>query len=138
MDWFTFLSELLKEQSNIKIEYSNFNGEEKLLINGKEVSNQEQLTKETATETFDDAEIKRIIKDYKNLIDDLDDCIFVDVIDEIREDIDIKELDKLLNQTSFTEIEAVVVKSNIDYINSIIKEKITAKMQELANVLEKL
>lgn len=113
----TLLNNLLeiiyKNPEHVKIEYSYNDGNESLLINGEE-----QLRK------FDDSRIKSIIKNYKENIDLLDDCVFVDSIESLSEMIDIKQMDELLNQKTFTQAEANLVDDLIKLANKSIREKL--------------
>lgn len=122
------LLELVFENpDNISIEYSNINGKEKFIVNGKELS------------VFDDSEIKTLISEYKKNIELLDDCTFTEAIEalEDRSNIDLNQLDKLINQESFTEKEAQTIKAHIDFMSSIIREKIFNKIQVLTELLDK-
>lgn len=122
------LLELVFENpDNISIEYSNINGKEKFIVNGKELS------------VFDDSEIKTLISEYKKNIELLDDCTFTEAMEalEDRSNIDLNQLDKLINQESFTEKEAQTIKAHIDFMSSIIHEKISNKIQVLTELLDK-
>lgn len=122
------LLELVFENpDNISIEYSNINGKEKIIVNGKELS------------IFDDSEIKTLISEYKKNIELLDDCTFTEAMEalEDRSNIDLNQLDKLINQESFTEKEAQTIKAHIDFMSSIIHEKISNKIQVLTELLDK-
>lgn len=77
---------ILANPDNISITYSNINGKETLKVNGKEVNE------------FDDSQIKEDIAHYKEIIDKLDSCIFVEVLERVGEHIDLKELDTLLEK----------------------------------------
>lgn len=123
------LLELVFENpDNISIEYSNINGKEKFIVNGKELS------------IFDDSEIKTLISEYKKNIELLDDCTFTEAMEALEdrsENIDLNQLDKLINQESFTEKEAQTIKAHIDFMSSIIHEKISNKIQILTELLDK-
>lgn len=123
----TLLNNLLeiiyKNPEHVKIEYSYNDGNESLLINGEE-----QLRK------FDDSRIKSIIKNYKENIDLLDDCVFVDSIESLSEMIDIKQMDELLNQKTFTQAEANLVDDLIKLANKSIREKLNQKINELEDI----
>lgn len=121
---------VLSNPTNISIQYQNINGEEKLTVNG------EDLTPKLESK-FDDSRVKQLISSYQENIEHLDDCVFVETMEEVAETIDIKELDRLLNQESFTEEEATDVESCIGFINATIHEKLTNKIQQLVETLEK-
>lgn len=114
---------------NISIDYSNINGEERLIVNGEDLSE--------CKESFDDQETLELVAKYKENIAHLDDCIFVEMLDEVAGIIDLKELDSLLNQEHFTEAEAELVEGHINFMNTVIQEKIINKVQDLIELLGK-
>lgn len=116
------LFNLICSSPNIKIVYTNINGEEKLLVNDEEVVNEEP---------YDDSEIKKMIAEYKENVDLLDDCLFLEIFEELGEDMCLKELDALLRQDSYTEEEADLVKGKIKYIYTCIKEHLYNKIDSL-------
>lgn len=107
------LSIIYKNPEHVKIEYSYKDGKESLLLNGEE-----QLRK------FDDSKIKTIIKTYKENLDLLDDCVFVEALESLEDSIDFQQMDELLNQTNFTQAEANLVEDLIGMVNRSIKEKL--------------
>ena len=62
MDFEKLINFILNNPKNINIEYSNINGEEKLVINGEEIKE----------ESFDDSKIKEEVKNYKDIVENLD------------------------------------------------------------------
>lgn len=123
------LLELLFENpQNINIQYSNINGKEKITVNGHDLSKEED---------YDDTEVKRLIKEYKDNINLLDDCTFVEVLDEMEDTINFKNLDTFMNKEHFTEEEAEFVKGQINMINTAIHEKLVNKIQEFNELLGK-
>lgn len=123
----TLLNNLLeviyKNPEHVKIEYSYNDGDESLLINGEE-----QLRK------FDDSRIKSIIKNYKENLDLLDDCVFVEALESLEDRIDFQQMDELLNQEKFTQAEANLVDDLINIVNKSIKEKLNQKINELEDI----
>lgn len=124
----TELINLLTHSDNISIEYSNIDGKESLKINGKEIENKE---------SFDDSEIKAKIEKYLKDIESIDDDLFVSVIESIKE-INLGEFDDLCKQDSFTEEEAEIVNKDIDFMYNRIKEEIMSKVEQLADLYNKL
>lgn len=124
-----FIELVFNNPENISIEYSNINGEERLIVNGEDLSG--------CGGSFDDQETLKLVADYKESIAQLDDCIFVEMLDEVANVIDLHELDSLLNQEHFTEEEAEIVEGQINYMKTIIHEKIAEKVQGLIELLEK-
>ena len=67
----------------------------------------------------------------------LDDCIFVDVLDELPTyNIDIKQFDELLNKEELTESEETYVSYLIDFTNSLIRQHITNKIEDLNELID--
>lgn len=124
---------LFNTPENICIEYSNIDGKESLKINGEDFTN---TPKEE--EVYDDTSIKEYISKYKDNIQALDDCTFVEVIEEVEDTIDIQTLDSLLNQDSFTKDDAELIHRQIQIINTVIHEKLVNKIQDLQELLDRL
>lgn len=89
----------------------------------------------THHDEFDDSEVKTLVEEYKNNIDDLDDCLFVNALEDM--DLDKKRFDELLNQDTFTEDEAEEVKDMINQSSEVIKEHIKDKIQELSEMFDR-
>lgn len=123
---------LFNTPENICIEYSNIDGKESLKING------EDFTDTLKEEVYDDTAIKEYISKYKDNIQALDDCTFVEVIEEVEDIIDIQTLDSLLNQDSFTKDDAELIHGQIQIINTVIHEKLVNKIQDLQELLDRL
>lgn len=83
-------------------------------------------------------DIKDIISNYKRNLDLLDDCIFVNVLDEITTyNVDLKEFDDLLNKEELTESEETYVIYLIGFMNKLIRQHISDKVKELNNLIDK-
>lgn len=118
-------------------------GEESLEINGiKIVLNKKDgvidikvtSEEEESIETFDDSCIKEIVKGYKERIDELDDCLFVDAFEDMSEVFDVKRFDELLGKDSFTEEEAVEVGKMVGQSTEIICNHLEKKINELIDI----
>lgn len=120
---------LTENIEDFNIQYSNVNGKEQLFVNGKEIVFEEE---------FDDSKIKDQVKKYKDIYDSIDDCLFMEIIDDISEDIDLKTFNELLDQESYTENEAQVVEQMINYSNNIIKNHVDHKIQNLTDLLNRI
>ena len=118
---------LISTNSPITIQYSNINGEEKLIVNGEDVS-----------ADYDDTEIKNKIKNYKQVIELIDDCMFVEILKDVKDIIDIKELDTLTKKESFTKEEGERVSALLDMVGTVINEHVTNKIQDLQEIIIKL
>lgn len=127
MDLEQFLEVLLTNPQNIKIEYSNIDGKETLIVNGKEITEKEE---------YNDTEILNKIATFKSNIELLDENIYVEVLEDAQ-DINFKHLDTLISQEHFSKEEANIVSQQIDKIYELIRQKITSKVYELAELLEK-
>lgn len=116
--------------------------EEKLEVNGSTItlnkngnkvnviiaSNNEEPE---STKAFDDSEVKSLIAAYKKSIEGLDDCLFLNTLEDMRNTIDVKRFDELLNKESFTEEEANEVTHMINISTAIINDHLESKIQEL-------
>ena len=101
-----------------------------------EVSDEDGYFSLRLVETFE-YNIKEKIANYKRNLDLLDDCIFVDVLDELPTyNIDIKQFDELLNKEELTESEEIYVSYLIDFTNSLIRQHITNKIEDLNELID--
>ena len=99
-----------------------------------EVSDEDGCFSLRLVKTFD---IKEKIANYKRNLDLLDDCIFVDVLDELPTyNIDIKQFDELLNKEELTESEEIYVSYLIDFTSSLIRQHITDKIEDLNELID--
>lgn len=129
MDFEKLINLILNNPENINIEYSNVNGKEKLVINGEEIKREE---------SFDDSEIKEEVKNYKDIVEELDDCLFIEICDDIKESIDLVTFDELLKQDSYTEEEAEIVEQMLCFAETAIHEHVSNKIQDLQEILDKV
>ena len=114
------------ETNGIKINLNK--NDNRISISISMTSNEDDTDNE---EEFDDSSIKEVINDYKDSINELDDCLFVEAVDDMRQSFDIKRFDKLLNQDSFTEEEANEVGNMINYSTEIICSHLKNKIDNL-------
>ena len=105
------------------LEYSFIDGKETLKINGKEIKNEEE------------SKIQSLIKEYKENIELLDDCTFVEVLDETP--LDLKHFDILLNKKSLTKEESEYVEEAIKHMNNSIHNKLEEKIKDLTELIKK-
>ena len=105
------------------LEYSFIDGKETLKINGEEIKNEEE------------SKIQSLIKEYKENIELLDDCTFVEVLDEIP--LDLKHFDTLLNKKSLTKEESEYVDEAIKHMNNSIHNKLEKKIKDLTELIKK-
>lgn len=84
-----------------------------------------------------DTNIKNKIANYKRNLDLLDDCIFVDVLDELATyNVNLKQFDDLLNKEELTESEETYVSYLIDFTNSLIRQHILNKITDLNELID--
>ena len=101
-----------------------------------EVSDEDGYFSLRLVKTFE-SNIKEKIANYKRNLDLLDDCIFVDVLDELPTyNIDIKQFDELLNKEELTESEEIYVSYLIDFTNSLIRQHIADKIEDLNELID--
>lgn len=130
MDLEKFFELLFSNPNNVHLEYSNINGQESLRINGEEVIN--------TPDEYDDTPIKEYITKFKDNIQLLDDCTFVEVIEQVENVIDIQTLDELLSQESFTQDEAELIYEQLNFINTVIHERLVSKVQDMVELLDRI
>ena len=115
---------------NISIQYSNINGEERLIVNGEDLINQGI--------SYDDSEIKEKIANYKAKIEKLDDYIFEKVIDEAeKRSFNLYEMNKGLELESYVPQTEQYASNVIDTMTELIQEVIKNEIQKLVDTLEK-
>lgn len=119
---------VFNDPDNISIQYSNINGKEKLIVNGKDLSD----------DTFDDSEIKHFIEDYKERFSELDDYIFDLIVKEAeKRGLNLSEMNQALEQEHYTEEEAINANNVITVMSDIIAHVIKREIDSLYTVLEK-
>lgn len=92
---------------------------------------------ETIEEDFDDTDIKDIVSEFRNSINNLDDCIFLQALERAEKAVDIQRFDELLNLEKYSEVEATEVACLIDYFSQIISTVLQEKIQELVGMSNK-
>ena len=128
-----FLELVLTNPDNISIQYSNINGEEKLIVNGKDLSEKEE------EEEYDDSSIKEDVANYKAKIKKLDDCIFEKVIDEAeKRHFNLFEMNKVLELEHYTQQDAVYASNVMQIMLELIQEVVKEEIQKLIDILEEL
>jgi hypothetical protein len=126
---------ILKNPNDIHIQYSNINGKEELFINGKEVVIESE---EDENPKFDDSEIKTEISNFKEVLQNLDDSMFLTFCEELGEMIDINDLNKLMDQDSFTKDEAEKVEGYLCESITLLCELIEEQLNHLNEIREML
>lgn len=119
------LLEAAFNSENINIQYSNVNGKEKLVVNGKDL-----------IEEFDDSKIKERIAKFKESMDKLDSCTLTEACDKISEHICLKDFDEFLNREHYSEKESENMNELLDKVCELIKEHIDEKIDTLSDLYE--
>ena len=140
MDLEKFLELLFTNPDNISIQYSNINGKEKLIVNGKDLLEEEKTSDNSEVkETYDDSEIKEKIALYKEKIEKLDDYIFEKVIDEAeKRHFNLCEMNKGLELEHYTPQDELYAINVIQVMSELIQEVIKDEIQKLVDILEEL
>ena len=94
-------------------------------------------TEDNSDESFDDSDIKEIVAEFKDSIEELDDSIFLESLEKARSAVNVKRFNDLLALETFTEDEATEVTCLIDYFSQIISTTLQEKIQELFSLSEK-
>lgn len=117
----------MSNPTNISITYSNIDGKEKLIVNGKDFS-----------DTYDDSEIKAKVAAYKENIDNLSDEIFERVLEKAeQENFNLVEMNNVLELDSYTEEDAIYANNVISLMSELIVETINEKMEALNHMLQR-
>ena len=94
-------------------------------------------TEDNSDESFDDSDIKEIVAEFKNSLENLDDSIFLESLEKAKAAVDVKRFDELLNLEKYSEAEAIEIACLIDYFSQIISTTLQEKIQELVDLSEK-
>lgn len=85
-----------------------------------------------------DDNVKNKIANYKKNLDMLDDCIFIDVLDELATyHVNLKQFDELLNKEELSESEEIYILYLINFTNSLIRQHILNKIKDLNELVDK-
>lgn len=124
-----FLETVFNNPTNISIKYSNINGQEKLTVNGEDVTIEEE-------ETFDDSEIKNRVNLFKSKLETLDDHLFELVIDEAENrHLNLAEMNKSLDLEHYDKDEALYINNVISLLSELIRDVIKAEIVNLEQIL---
>lgn len=90
-----------------------------------------------SSDNIDTEDVKEVISDYKEALDELDDNVFIDVVEELSKHVDMKRFNDLLEAKSFTDDEAKEVINMIDLSTKIIQESLQSKIDDLESILDR-
>lgn len=89
------------------------------------------------SEKFNDKLTKERIKEFKESLKLLDDCLFLEVTEDFNKSFDNKEFDELLKLDSFSEKESDRVNLLIDKFSDMICDNLRNKIESLVNLYER-
>lgn len=121
------LKKIIDSKADISSETIEINGY-KFVVNKEKDGNKYTITVE---EVIDNESIIEAIKEYKNNIDELDDCLFLTAAEELEKYVDIKKFNDLLEKESFSNDEAEKVLNTIELSSKIISTLLADKVEEL-------
>lgn len=85
-----------------------------------------------------DEDSMKLIKNYKEGINELDDCLFMDLIEGLRASgINLANLDRLIEMESYSKDDARVLVNLIEITSPIIKSLIANKISQLNKISDK-
>ena len=139
MDLEKFLELVFTNPDNISIQYSNINGKEKLIVNGKDLLEEGESNNDSKIEeSYDDSEIKKKIALYKEKIESLDDYIFEKVIDEAEQHhLNLCEMNKGLELEHYNQKEELFANNVICTMTELIQAVLREEIQKLVDTLER-
>lgn len=94
-------------------------------------------TEDASDKSFNDSDIKEIVAEFKDSIENLDDSIFLESLEKAKAAVDVKRFDELLNLEKYSEAEAIEIACLIDYFSQVIATTLQEKIQELIDLSEK-
>lgn len=97
----------------------------------------EEESEDNSDNQYDDSDIKEIVAEFKTSLEHLDDSIFLESLEKIKEAVDVKRFDELLDLEKYSEAEAVEVACFIDYFTQVISTTLQDKIRELLDLSEK-
>lgn len=133
------LNELVKLMLNnlddLKIEYSLINGKESLKINDEEIC----TCKEKCKCNYDDSKLINKIESHKELLNQLDDCTFMDVVNLLKNNnVNLCELNKFMDKEHYTEEDELIADDYINIVSEAMEHTIVTKIHNLQSILEQL
>lgn len=84
------------------------------------------------------SEVRDIVEEYKELIEELDDCLFVEIVEDLSNKISIKEFDGLLNKEDLSKEEAFKLLNMIDVCKEYIAFHIENKIDNLRELYSRI
>lgn len=109
-----------KKDGNIKVSLSS----------GYEENEEEE------EDAFDDSYIKTAVTEFRKGLDRIDDCLFLEILDELKGSVCLKRFNDLLDLENYTESEATEVANLMNRASAIISKHIKSKIEELTELSE--
>lgn len=127
------LSSVLSEALN-----SSEESTETLHVNNIKLTINKEKGKMTLSIEQDEySELKEKINSFKEVINELEDCLFVNAYEEMSNFIDVKEFDKLISKDNFTAEEAKQVEEWLAIAKEIFSTHIENEIEDLSNLLDR-
>lgn len=82
-------------------------------------------------------ETKELIEEYKEAIKNLDDDLFLEIVEELKSKVDLTKFNELLNLEEYNSEEAKEVEEMIDISSEIICSTLKNKIQSMVELYEK-
>lgn len=128
---------MLNNIDNLKIEYSNVNGKESLKINDKEIC-RDKCGDECKC-SYDDTELINKIENHKELLNSLDDCTFMEVVDYLKnQNINLKALNEFMDKSHYSEKDEITADNYIRIVSNAMRTIIYTRMKEFELILKNL
>lgn len=86
---------------------------------------------------FDDSTTKKIVEEYKEGVEALDDDLFVEIVDELKSKLDLTRFNELLKLENFDKSQAQEVEEMIDISTDVICLHLQHKIQGMVELYEK-
>ena len=96
------------------------------------------VTSRLKEKEYDDSEIKKQVKKFKDIIDELNDDLFIDIVEKAKCAIDIKRFDELLELDSYNFKTATEVKCLMDYFMKLIKNAVDEEWNRLVELKNRI
>lgn len=125
MDFIEELINLLNTEKSVNKEFNIDGYKVEVIKDGNTI-----ITKATLEE---DNTIKDKIAQFKDIVENIDDTVFIDVLELVSKRIDIKEFDSLLNKQNFTKEEAENLNNKMSYFINTAHDYVNVKIKELYN-----
>lgn len=94
----------------------------------------ECITKKEDNNTFDDSKIKSLVSEFKERINELDDCLFMEILEDLKTKLDIKELDSFLELKSFDKDTANRLTEMINLASDVMLSHLSSKIGDLVKL----